>query len=84
MIFFTKIKFFPKLLEYLTIQVVHSKDLAKGYTLIPMSILIDIYLGAKLSNLSSFHEILEILVIFGNKIPDMCKVTTALKKNTRL
>ena len=41
MIFFTKIHFYPKLLEYLIIHAVRSKELAEVYTLIPMSIFID-------------------------------------------
>ena len=62
--FFTKIHFFQKLLEYLIIHAVHSKDLAEVYTLIPIFLFIDTYLGATLQNLLIFRENLEILIIF--------------------
>ena len=64
--FYTKIHFFQKLLEYLIIHAVHWQELAEVYTLKPMSIFIDTYLGATLYNLLIFREFLEMLLIFGN------------------
>ena len=51
-IVFTKIHFYPKLLEYLNFHAVHSKELAKVYTVILISIFIDTYLGATLLSFS--------------------------------
>ena len=57
MIFFTKIHFYPKLLEYLIIHAVRSKELAEIYTLIPVSIFIDTFFRGYIVKLLDFSRI---------------------------
>ena len=64
MIFFTKIKFYPKQLQYLIIHAMHSKEHVKLYTLISIFIFIDTYLGGNIAQLVFFLEFLEDLIIF--------------------
>ena len=78
--FFTEIHCFPKLFEYLIINALQLKDLAEAYTLIQMSVLIDKYLGEKLSNLCIFCEFLERLIIFGNESYRYLRITKTFIK----
>ena len=50
--FLTKIHFFQKLLEYLIIKAVHSKDLVEGYTLIPVHFHTHIFRGDTAKNVN--------------------------------
>ena len=64
MIFFTKMNFYQKLLEYLIIHVMHLKALTKFYTLIPMSFFIDTYLRGNIAKLVDFSQISWIFAYF--------------------
>ena len=63
----------------------HSKDLAEGYILIPMSILSVTHLGRDCQICRFFANFSKLWSFLETKLPDISKVTTTLKINfTRL